>query len=282
MLNPLRLRKVRASGLPARVYLLELEWATGGDGGDEQSWFGGQASVRWRVERDDGAPPYEVDDTISAPGWVRPSHRGKGVLHLRWRPGPGLVPERGLPCRVAQDDPEAIAIDWDAGYDEHARHWDELDGELRHVSGRRGGLDGALDRVLLRGAPGPGADRSAELDRAIDEHAATTRAAEEAAWTPAAPVAAAIDEREAVAAQMSGAKRLRKSGAKTSARIVSCEDTGRRLVGLPVWRIRGALDGAGEAEQVVALPERSARRLAPGKNVTAWVDPDDPERVTFV
>ncbi len=281
MLNPWRLRRVRASGTPARAFPLRIEWATGGDGGDEQSWLGGQADVRWRIEID-GAQPYEIDDTISAPGWVRPSHRGKGVLGVRWRPGRGLDPALGLPCRIDPDEPQAIAIDWDAGYDEHARRWDELDGELRHVGRRRGGLGGALDSVLLRGAPEPDAERAADLDRADDEAIAAEQATEEAACTVAAPVAAAMDEREIVAAQMAEAKRLRKHGVRTTARILGCDDTGQRLVGLPVWRISGELEGGGVAEQRVAMAERSCRKFRPGGSVTAWVDPHDPSRATFL
>jgi hypothetical protein len=280
VLNPLRLRKIRATGIPGRAYPLRVVWATGGDGGDEQSWFGGQAEVRWRVEPD-GAAPYEVDDTISAPGWVRPSHRGKGVLGVRWRPGHGLDPELGLPCRIDPRDANAIAIDWDAGYEEHARRWDQIDGEMRHVGRRRGGLDGALDKVLLRGAPAPDTERAAQLDRAMAEQSAADAAAEQAAMTPAAPVASAMGERDTVAAQMAEAKRLRKHGVAATARIVSCDDTGQRLVGLPVWRIRGELDGR-VAEQLVALPERSTRKLRAGGEVKAWVDREDRERVTFV
>jgi hypothetical protein len=280
VLNPFRLRSIRATGRPARAFPLSVEWAKGGDGGDEQSWFGGQAEVRWRIEID-GAEPYEVQDTISAPGWTRPSHRGKGVLGVRWRPGRGLLPDLGLPCRVDPGDPEAVAIDWDAGYEEHARRWDELDGEMRHVGRRRGGFDGALDRVLLRGAPAPDPQRAAELDRAVQEARVAEASAEETAWTVAAPVAAGIGEREMAAADIADAKWLRKNGVRTPARIIGCEDTGRRLVGLPVWRISGELDGARVAEQRIAMAERSTRRFRPGAQVTAWVDPANPARVTF-
>lgn len=288
MLNPLRLRNIRANGVPARAYPLDVLWASGQDGssGDREvasSWMGAQAKVLWRVERE-GHAPYEVQDTISAPGWAMPGRRGKRLLSVRWRPGRGLDAELGLPCRIDPDDPTALAIDWDAGYDEHARRWDELDADLRHVSRRRGGLDGALDRVHLRGAPAPAPERAAELDRMVDEQTAADRAAEEAASAIPAPVAARMDERETVAAQMAEATRLRKRGVKVAARIVSCEDTGQRLVGLPVWRIRGELDepsGVRPAEQLVAMPERSTRKLHAGREVEAFADRDDPAKVTF-
>jgi hypothetical protein len=288
VLNPLRLRRIRASGVPARAYPLDVMWASGetGSSGDrhgEPSWIGGQATVLWRVERD-GHAPYEVQDTISAPGWAMPGRRGKRLLSVRWRPGRGLDAELGLPCRIDPDDPAGIAIDWDAGYDEHARRWDELDADLRHVSRRRGGLDSALDRVHLRGAPAPTPERAAELDRLVDEQAAADRGAEEAAFTPLAPVAAQMGERETIAAQMAEARRLRKLGVKVAARIVSCEDTGQRLLGLPVWRICGELDdpsGIRRAEQLVAMPERSTRKLDPGREVNAFSDPDYPAKVTF-
>ena len=285
MRSPRRLKEVAKTGLAGRAYPLEIVPRTGGDGGGEQAWTGGMADVRWRIEID-GHPPYEFQDSLDLPGWINPGHRGRKVWNVRWRPSHGIQKDLGVPCRVDPGDQEFIAIDWDAAYEEHQAAWNRLDAQMRQVSRRRGGIDNLIDKVTLRGAPDLDSAEAAELDRAIDENREAAARAEAAASIPSEPVRSLMAERDGLQAQMNEAKRLKKTGRKVPARVLSCEETGAAVSGLPVWAIRAELreDGAPPRtiEQHLALAKFSVRGLRAGKDVTARVDPDDPSQVSLI
>lgn len=134
---------------------------------------------------------------------------------MRWRPGHGIQRDLGVPCHVVARTPTS--------------------------SQSTGTPPTRIDRVTLRGVPALDDREAADLDRAIGEHDESAARAEAAAWVPSEPVRSLMAERDGLQAQMDEINRLKKNGRKVPARVVSCEQTGQEVSGLPVWAVRAEL-----------------------------------------
>src|ERR1700754_4749598 len=150
-LGPKLLRRAPRGWLPARAFPLRHSVFSndqGSDGGETVFDTSSALDVRGRVELP-GREPYEVEERRSAPMWLHSNSLGSGNrwYKVRVRPQYGLMRDVGVPCVVNPRDPGELWIDWDAAYDEHLVAWEREARVRREVSRRRGGLDGALERI---------------------------------------------------------------------------------------------------------------------------------------
>jgi hypothetical protein len=77
-------------------------------------------------------------------------------------------------------------------------------------------------------------------------------------------------------------KRIHETGRKTTATVVSRRETGRRIGAVAVIEIVFDV-GEGEASRRVVYEHlfgpRAAKHYKPGRTVSAWIDPEDPDAI---
>ena len=76
-----------------------------------------------------------------------PIGAGNRWYKVRVRPQYGLMKSVGVRAFVDPADPSKLWIDWDASYKEHVAAWEREARVRREVEVRKGGIDGALDRL---------------------------------------------------------------------------------------------------------------------------------------
>ena len=196
--------------------------------------------VEWEV-RIAGREPYRVYETRKAPQWVssRAFGAGKRWFTVRLKRTYGLMPSVGIPCFVDPKDPQSLWIDWDAGYELHEPAWKE------HTAA----------------APERSAEQREQLRR--DDAAVIARAA-------AAPVSGAH-------ARLQDVARLYSLGVTTSALVVTAEDTGESVNGVPVARFALELEDGRRVSLEQAVPPRSRKLYAEGNRIPVYADPQDPD-----
>lgn len=242
--------------------------------------------VQWEV-RVPGRAPYVVAEERKAPVWVSETHTvGSGrrwwttTLRKTW----GLTDGVEIPVWVDPADGTRLWVDWDAAYDAHEPVWRTRSAVEREVAGRRGWYDGVAQRIA-----DPFAGRVVPEDRHLVEEQVAREEAELARQTEAALAAAPTrfepDEEEAWRAMGAEMARLDAVGRPASATVVGLVDTGRTLVGTPVWRIDLEVDDGAAPRRValeVPLRKRRTKAYRVGTEVRVKIDPDDAERLTLV
>ena len=221
--------------------------------------------------------------------WLHSNSLGSGNrwYKVRVRPQYGLMRDVGVPCVVNPRDPGELWIDWDAAYDEHLVAWEREARVRREVSRRRGGLDGALERI---GNPFAGKLRPGEeayVERAIDREAERTRELQERAAEYNAqrllkkglkPAVVTDGESAELRRRMDELVRIHNEGIKTTGTIVAREDTTRTFANIPVILLTFEIDGRHVVFEHVYGP-RHAKRYKPGARFDVWVDRDDPDAI---
>ena len=188
-----------------------------------------------------GQEPYRFAETRKAPVWVSKSRIGSGKRWFSVRPKRtyGLMPSVGMPCLVDPNDPHALWIDWDAGYELHEPAWEA------HAAG----------------APERRVEENARLRR--DEAAVIARA-------EAQPV-----DRDH--SRLQDVQRLYALGVTSSAVVLAADDTGRSVDGVPLARFELELEDGRRVSLEQAVPLRSRKLYAEGSRITVYGDPQDPD-----
>ncbi len=246
----------------------------------------------WEV-RLNGQEPYRLsDERRTAPNWCETHTRsGKRWYHMRLRVSHGLMESVGVPVHVNPDDPHDLWIDWDAAYDQHVEAWARKD-RVDLAAARQGGsAEGLWHRVMspLAGKLKPGEEHL------VDESIAASKA-REAEWLERdrpraeaqmrkmgfAPVAA--DERVEHDRRSAEMKRIYERGRPAKATVVSNEDSGRKLMNVPVILITLDVEDAGTVRRVAlehVWGPRHAKRYKPGKQIKVRIDPQNPDAITL-
>jgi hypothetical protein len=106
-------------------------------------------SVLSRVEVE-GRAPYELEEKRTVPMWLSaagPIGPGNRWYKVRVRSQYGLMESVGVRGFVDPADPSKLWVDWDASYKAHMAAWDREARVRREVEVRKGGFDGALNRL---------------------------------------------------------------------------------------------------------------------------------------
>jgi hypothetical protein len=280
-LGPGLLRRAPRGWLAGRAFPLRHS-VYSYDGGPEhgESVIDTSAGLRvlWRVEVP-GREPYELDEDRSAPMWLHSSSLGSGNrwYKVRVRPQYGLMGDLGVPVFVNPKHPSEIWIDWDAAYKEHVPAWEREARVRREVGRRKGGIDGALERI---GHPLTGKLRPEDekhVQQKIERDAARERELA-AKYAPPPPDPAVAAESTELMRRMDELTRIHTSGVKTVATVVAREDTDRTFGGVPVIVLTFDVDGRRIVFEHTFGP-RHAKHYKVGKQVEVWVDRDDPDAI---
>lgn len=283
-LGPKLLRRPPKGWLPARAFADEHRLANHHDpeGGETVIDTSVAFAVTWRVEAD-GREPWEVSERRTAPVWTTGGGLGGGNrwYKVRLRPAYGLIARLGVPCRFDPADPQRLWIDWDAAYEEHVEGW-ELEGRVQRELARRDGLwDATFHRVF-----NPLAGRLRDGDEEAVERVVRRRAEREQAWRDQAATPgfgpAAVEEIAEQRRRIEEWEQLHRSGRKVRARLVRRRETDRQLANVPVIELTFELLEEGGPREVVlehVFGPRHANRYWVDREIDAWVDPDDPERI---
>ena len=241
----------------------------------------------------DAREPYRFsDERRTVPNWCQRNTRaGKRWYRLHLRESHGLMESVGLPVCVNPEDPHDLWIDWDAAYGEHVEAW-KLKDRVDLAAARRGGsAEGLIHRVM---SPLAGRLRPGE-EQLVDEAIAASKA-REAEWLerdrpraeaqmekmgfgPVAPGERAEHDRRS--AEM---KRIYESGRRAKATVVSNQDSGRKLMNVPVILITLDVEDAGAVRRVDlehVWGPRHAKRYKPGKQVKVRIDQQDSEVIAL-
>lgn len=276
-----------AVALPLRYTAASTVNSEAGDG-DTALELSQLLDVTWEVRRE-GRAPYTVEDSRRrAPTWTLPTQlggTGRRWYRLRLKRTYGLLPDVEVPCRVDPAEPGRLWIDWDAAYRNHEVAWDRRAALDRAVADQRGGLDKVAGRLSNPFGPAPTeadrvaaqrllAEEAAELER---QRAAAVEATSGARWAGVDP-----DEKAAFDAMSADLDRIHQTGRRTTGRVVAVVPLDRKMVGVQVKRIELEIQDGPQPRRValeLPLQPAPARRVPVGKEVSVWVDPDDPERI---
>ncbi len=245
----------------------------------------------WEV-RVDGQEAYRFREERAAPNWCKANTRaGKRWYRLRIRETHGLMASIGVPVHVDPNDAHKLWIDWDAAYDEHVEAWKRKDRVELAVAHRGGTAEGLIHRVMtpLAGNLKPGEEHL------VDEAIAAAEA-REAEWAERdaprrdaqvqkmgfGPVTA--EERAEHDRRTAEMKRIYECGRPAQATVVSNEDSGRKLMNIPVIVITLEIEDAGRVRTVefeYVWGPRPAKRYKPGKRIKVRIDPQVPKAVAL-
>jgi hypothetical protein len=245
----------------------------------------------WEV-RVDGREPYRFREERAAPNWCDANtHAGKRWYRLRVRETHGLMAPVGVPVHVNPSDPHDLWIDWDAAYDEHVEAWKRKDRVDLAVARRGGTAEGLIHRVMtpLAGNLKPGEEHL------VDEAIADAKAREAERFERDRPRREAQLQKMGLAPVAAGeqaehdrrtaeAKRIYEVGRPARATVISNEDSGRKLMNVPVILITLEIEDAGTVRTVVfeyVWGPRPAKRYKPGKRIEVRIDPQDPGAVAL-
>jgi hypothetical protein len=293
-LGPGFLRRPPAGWLPARASAVKHrvgEWpTTTADGGSAEIETSCRLDARWRIELP-GREPYEFDEERRrAPTWALGGLMGGGRRWYKVRVAPtyGLMDDVAFPCFVDPGDAHKIWIDWDAAYEAHAEAWGRHARVEREVARRENAWEYAVERVMN---PFAGRMKDGELELAARTHRERKAAAAEQerkarAAAEAAMVAQGIttskEETDEIKRSAEKLQRIHETGRKTTATVVGQRETGRRLGPIAAVEITFDVDDGGTVRRVsyehVHGP-RAAKRYKPGRTVTVWIDPTDPDAI---
>jgi hypothetical protein len=274
-LGPKLLRRAPRGWVAGRAFPLRHSLYSR-DGGPEagESMIDTSTDLRvlWRVEVP-GRSPYELEEDRSAPLWLQSNSLGSGNrwYKVRVRPQYGLMPDVGVPVVVDPKDPSEIWIDWDAAYKEHIPAWEREARVRREVGRRKGGIEGAIERI---GHPLTGKLRPE--DEAYVEQTIERELQAKPAPPPPDPALAA----ESAELQRRGDElaRIHNAGVNTVATVVAREDTGRTIGAVPIILLTFEVEGRRVVFEHTSGP-RHAKHYKVGRQVEVWVDRDNPDAI---
>jgi len=275
----------RAFAVHHRVYGFTGRHQADSGPGDIETSAG--LTVTWRVEID-GRAPYEFREERTAPMWTLANSTlgsGNRWYKVRVRPQYGLMPELGVPCFVDPGNAHKLWINWDAAYGEHVPAWEREARVRRELARRDGHYLRVVDRVTnpFAGALRPGEEAlvdEQQAQREARERELEERYAESARQQLAARGFGPVSEDEAAEHKRRTEEltRVHQTGRKTTATVVSREDTDRKLANIPVILLTFEIEGRHVVFEHVYGP-RHAKRYKPGKTVNVWVDAADPQSI---
>ena len=264
---------------------------SGPDGGQSDIDTACVLNARWRVELP-GREPYEFDEQRrTAPTWVLGGAgigAGRRWYKVRLKPTYGLMDGIAFPCFVDPSDPERLWIDWDAAYEAHIEAWGRHARVERELARRENLWEYTFERVMnpfagrLEDGEQEEAERlhrerkAAQAEQEREAREAAERYMVEQGLTPGSGAKAEMD---AAAERL---KRIHATGRKTTATVVSQRETGRRLGAVPVIEITFDVDDGGTVRRVAyehLFGPRAAKHYKPGRKVSAWIDPADPDAI---
>jgi hypothetical protein len=276
-LGPSLLRRAPRGWLAGRAFALRhsvYSHPQGPEGGESMIDTSALLRVIWRVEVP-GRSAYELEEERSAPMWLQSNSLGSGNrwYKLRVRPQYGLMADVGVPVFVEPGDASEIWIDWDAAYKEHIPAWEREARVRREVGKRKGGIDGALERI---GHPLTGKLRPEDE---VHVQAKLERERElRARYAPPPPDPALAAESTELKRRMDELTRIHSEGVKTVATVVHRENTDRTFGGVPVILLTFDIEGRRIAFEHTFGP-RHAKHYKVGKQVEVWVDRDNPDAI---
>jgi hypothetical protein len=189
----------------------------------------------------DGRAPYTVDGTWKVPA--------KAEQFGPLRSGGSILPPGvELPVDVADDDPSDVDIDWDA---------------YVAIPGRKKTQKKLYEEY-----------RAAKTAAYVESE--RRKRGEPAAAPPAEPAPASGDHAAILEVQ-----RIYALGVSGSATVISSQDTGRNVSGVPIWRFELELDSGRRVTIEQAVPKRAMKRYADGSQVAVHTDPDDENAVVL-
>jgi hypothetical protein len=223
--------------------------------------------VTWRVELADRAP-YEFQEERSVPAWLSAGSiagHGNRWYKVRVRPQYGLMPKLGVPCLVNPANQAEIWVDWDAAYKEHIPAWEQEARVRREVARREGRYDQVVNRIT---SPFAGKARPEDQEH-VEARAPISR-----------PAPTLIDPAEATEQRhrMQDVHRIQTTGRKTTATVVSCQATSRKLVNNPIFLLTFDIEGRHVVHEHWLGP-MDLRQYQVGRTVTVWIDPTDPNAI---
>ena len=170
----------------------------------------------------------------TAAGPIGPGNRWYKV---RVRPQYGLMKSVGVRGFVDPADPSKLWVDWDASYKEHMAAWDREARVRREVEIRKGGIDGALERIAnpLAGKLRP--EEEALVQERLEPEARREREQREYLLAQLrggdGPPASDEDYKELLR-RIDEQRRIQRKGRKTTATVVAREETGRTFATIPL------------------------------------------------
>ena len=288
-LGPGRLRRAPRGWLPARAFPLRHSVydhpSSGPEGGGGETVFDTSMGmiVLWRVEAE-GRAPYEFEEKRTVPTWLTaagPIGPGNRWYKVRVRPQYGLMKSVGVRAFVDPADPNRLWVDWDASYKEHTAAWEREARVRREVEVRKGGLDGALNRLAnpLTGKLRP--EEEALVAERLEPDARREREQRESLLRElrGGDGPPASDEEYAeLLRRIDEQRRIQRKGRKTTATVVAREETGRTFATIPLVLLDFDIEGRSvRFEHVYGLA--NAAHYQVGLQIEMWVDRKAPDRI---
>jgi hypothetical protein len=267
-LGPGPLRRAPKGWLPARATSLRHRVSShhyGSEGAPEiETTFA--LKVRWRIEVD-GREPYEVEEARDGPAWLAGGGVGGGNrwYKVRVRPQYGLMKDVPVPCFVNPADPSDLWIDWDAAYAVHEPAWEREARIRRGVSDRSNPYDKVIGRVT-----NPFAGKVRAEDEAAEVEARVEREKPPPVEGPGPP--------HPWDAKLKELKRIQDLGHKTRATVMARTPTPRSMFGAPVVMLTFFVEGR-TVEFEHCYGPRHLKHYKVGREVDAWIDPENPDAI---
>ena len=283
------LRRAPRGWLPARAFPLRHSVydhpSSGPEGGGGETVFDTSMSmsVLWRVEVE-GRAPYELEEKRTVPMWLSaagPIGPGNRWYKVRVRAQYGLMKSVGVRGFVDPADPSKLWVDWDASYKEHMAAWDREARVRREVEVRKGGFDGALNRLAnpLAGKLRP--EEEALVAERLEPEARRERQQrdhllQQLRGGDGPPPT--DDDYQELLRRIDEQRRIQRKGRKTTATVVAREETGRTFATIPLVLLDFDIEGrAVRFEHIYGLS--NAEHYQVGTRIDMWVDRKVPDRI---